>query len=249
MVRPVILITPDVTLAQVVGVDRRVYQLYGEYADAVLQAGGLPWVSPYLEDEALVARCVAASDGVVLTGGDFDVDPRLYGQRPHPALGTLKPDRTAFEMAVLRAALAAHKPVLGICGGMQLIAVAHGGTLHQDLPSQQPAVQAHTQAFDRRQPSHSVLLESGSRVAQAFGATALEVNSTHHQAVCEPGTGIRITGRAADGVVEALEKEGPGFVVGVQWHPEVLMAREATPDPRGVYTALVAAAGRQEVPA
>lgn len=208
------------------------YELKTAYADAVLRAGGLPLVLPFADGEAaaeLLARC----DALVVTGGAFDIPPEAYGAAPHAKLGPVKPARTGFEQRLLRLALARDLPVLGVCGGMQLLAVELGGTLVQDIPSELPGALAHEQAGDPRGPAHAVRVVPGSLLARAAGALELQVNSTHHQAVRTAGKG-RVSGVAPDGVVEGIEGEGR-FVLGVQWHPE-LMGEE------GVYRALVEAA-------
>jgi len=239
---PVILVTPDVTVRMSIGVDYRFYELKSAYADAVLEAGGLPWIPPYLSSPALVTELLARVDGVVLTGGDFDVDPRLFGAAPHQKLGTLKPDRTTFEMTILRGALALDMPVLGICGGMQLMNVEKGGTLFQDVPDERPGSVLHSQKHDRRHPAHEVRLTAGCTLARIYGQPTLRVNTSHHQAVRDVGTGLQATGVSEDGLVEVLEVPGARFAVGVQWHPETLLPSESDPRPRAVYSALVEAA-------
>ncbi|MBI5494883.1 MAG: gamma-glutamyl-gamma-aminobutyrate hydrolase family protein [Deltaproteobacteria bacterium] len=241
-VRPLILVTPDVTVRQVVGVDRRVYELNATYCDAVEEAGGLPLVAPCAASADVVTEHLARADGVLLTGGDFDVDPRLYGHRPHPKLGTLKPDRTDYERALAQAALHRGLPVLGVCGGMQVLNVVLGGTLWQDLPDERPSEIVHSQKFDRRQPAHAVDLVPGSLLARLYGNTRIHVNTSHHQAVRDPGRGVRITGTAEDGLPEALEVDGQTFCVGVQWHPETLSPTDTDPRPRAVYAGLLEAA-------
>ncbi len=214
------------------------YVLKAPYADAVARAGALPVILPYL-DAGAVDALLDRLDAVVVTGGAFDVSPALYGAAPAPGLGPLKAARTAFEAALTQGALARGLPLLGVCGGMQLLAVLAGGTLLQDLPTERPDALAHEQATDSRQPAHPVAVTAGTRLAAAVGEGGLDVNSTHHQAVDDPGR-LTVSAVAPDGVVEAVEDRSAAFVVGVQWHPERLVARD--PRHQGLYDALVAAA-------
>lgn len=161
--------------------------------------------------------------GVVLAGGAFDIHPRHYGQAVAARLDTPDDDRTATELALARLCLEAGVPVLGICGGLQAMAVAAGGTLHQHIPHAYPHGLDHEQPTDPATPAHAVHLSPG-RLADWLGAR-VQVNSTHHQSVADPGT-LRVVGRSPDGVVEAIEGPGP-CCVGVQWHPELLGADHA----------------------
>jgi putative glutamine amidotransferase len=184
---------------------------------------------------ALLELC----DGLVVTGGAFDVPPELYGEPRRPGCGPTRPERTAFELEVLKLALARDLPLLGVCGGMQLLAVARGGTLYQDLATDL-GLGGHEQPAPKDRPSHAVRIEAGSRLAELIGASSLQVNSTHHQAVRDPGAGVTISARADDGLVEAIELEGHRFALGVQWHPESAARHE--PRHAALYAGLVAAA-------
>ena len=198
------------------------YALRRNYAGALHAAGALAAALPHEPEraEALLDRV----DGLVVTGGAFDVDPALFGARTrHPAVAT-KDRRTAFELAAVRAALARDKPVLGICGGAQLLNVALGGTLIQHIPDEVPDCLEHEQPNPRDEPGHSVALAAGTRLRAMAGADALAVNSAHHQAVAEPAPGVRVAARAPDGVVEGIELPAARFCVGVQWHPEFLLS-------------------------
>ena len=236
MSRPAILLSPDC--------EGRNFQLDRAYADAIVAAGGLPLVAPY---GAPVAELLDLACGVVITGGAFDIPPSAYGAERAPACGPLKEERTRFEWELLEAALARRLPVLGVCGGMQLLNVVLGGTLVQDIPTEIPGALPHEQKNPKDEPSHAIRIEEGSLLARAAGRTGeTRVNSTHHQAVARLGRRLRASAVAPDGVVEAIEGE-EGFVLGVQWHPERLLASE--PWNLGVYEALVRAAARvQEAP-
>lgn len=238
--RPVIGITPDVgqTAASAGRPSVSRYELKQAYADAVLAAGGLPIVLPYSEDETAPAEAVALCDAVVITGGAFDIPPEAYGARAHRRLGPLKRERTQYEQRLLRAALAADLPVLGVCGGMQLLAVELGGTLYQDLRDELPSAFDHEQKIDPREPGHPVHIVEGSALEAIVGVRELLVNSTHHQAVREPGRAV-VCATSPDGVIEAIETPDR-FALGVQWHPELL----AAPQHLALYRALVQRARR-----
>jgi putative glutamine amidotransferase len=224
--RPVIGITPDAgeTAARAGRPSLPLYTLKQAYADAVLAAGGLPIVLPYSEDETAPHEAMAICDGLVLTGGAFDIPPEMYGARPGDRLGPLKRGRTAYEQRVLRAALEAGIPILGICGGMQLLAVEAGGTLFQDIGDEIPGAFDHEQKLDPREPGHPVRILEGTALEAILGVRDLEVNSTHHQAVRDAGT-ARVSAVSPDLVVEAIEL-ADRFAIGVQWHPELLAGRE-----------------------
>ncbi|MFC0410665.1 gamma-glutamyl-gamma-aminobutyrate hydrolase family protein [Roseomonas elaeocarpi] len=195
------------------------YAIRQNYCEAVAAAGGLPVVLPH--HAALAEDYLDRLDGLVVTGGAFDVDPALYGGGERHATVVLKSGRTAFELAVLRGALARDMPVLGICGGEQLLAVALGGTLIQHIPDSVPQALAHEQPNPRTEPGHEVAVVPGTLLSRITGGAArLSVNSAHHQAVATPGIGAVVSGTAPDGVVEAIEHAGFRFCLGVQWHPE-----------------------------
>lgn len=190
------------------------------YVAAVLRAGGVPLVlSPLLGAER-AADALEGCGGLVLSGG-ADIDPARYGAVPSPALGDLDAARDSFEWALLAAAQVRRLPILAICRGMQLVNVAAGGTLWQDLPTERPGRVAHRQTAPRTSPTHAVRIEHASRTAALLGNGPIRTNSSHHQAVCELGQGLRATGWADDGVIEALESSSADeWLVGVQWHPE-----------------------------
>lgn len=213
------------------------YELGRRYVDAVLGAGGLPILLPH--DRAAAGAYLALLDGLVLTGGAFDLPPELYGEARRPECGPAKPERTAYEKDVLEAALAARMPVLGVCGGMQLLDVVRGGTLYQDLAAD-AGIRGHEQPAPKDVPSHPVEVAPGSALAALVGPGTLLVNSTHHQAVRAPGAGVLVTARAPDGVVEAIELPDLPFALGVQWHPEAALAHE--PRHAAIWRGLVAAA-------
>jgi putative glutamine amidotransferase len=198
------------------------------YPDAVLAAGGWPLLVP--PGEPSIEALLNGADALVITGGAFDIHPHHYGQAVAARIDRVEEARTRLELALARAALLAHLPVLGVCGGMQALAVAAGGTLIQDLPLRP----THEQPTAPSEPWHRVAATGP--LALALGPE-LAVNSTHHQAVDEPGALFAVVGRSEDGVIEAIWHTGHPFAVGVQWHPELLH------DTR-LYEGLVAAARR-----
>jgi putative glutamine amidotransferase len=212
------------------------YELKAAYAEAVLRAGGLPVLLPYADEPAVIDAFVDRLSGLVVSGGAFDVPPALYQAEPKPGLGPLKETRTAFELKILRAALSRGVPMLGVCGGMQLLNVALGGTLHQDIVLELPQAKPHQQTHDRAQPQHPVEVFDGTHLAEAVGKGQLMVNSTHHQAIENVGTGLLVSAKAPDGVIEAIETKD-GVAMGVQWHPEMMI--ETVPHHLGLYRALV----------
>ncbi|MEW6546967.1 MAG: gamma-glutamyl-gamma-aminobutyrate hydrolase family protein [Bacillota bacterium] len=200
-------------------------QVPSGYAAAVEAAGGIPVVLPVLAPEK-AGEVLAHLQGLLLSGG-VDVDPSHYGEDPLPGLGRVTPERDAFELALAREALALGVPVLGVCRGVQVLNVAAGGTLYQDLGSQMGNVLKHRQEAPRWHESHSVRLDPGSRLAAILGVPEVRVNSFHHQAVREVAGGLRAVAWAPDGVIEAVEATGTDhrFALGVQWHPEEMWRR------------------------
>ena len=158
--------------------------------------------------------------GLVITGGHFDIHPSLYGHTVDARIDRVDEGRTDLEIALARATIKENFPVLGICGGMQALAVAGGGTLIQDIRTQVPGAMEHEQTTPPTEPWHPITIETG-LIRKAYGCSILRVNSTHHQAVDDPGC-FTITARAPDGIVEAIEHPSNRCCVGVQWHPEFI---------------------------
>jgi putative glutamine amidotransferase len=211
------------------------YALRANYMTAIAAAGGLPVALPHLPE--LAEQTLDCLDALVVTGGAFDVDPALYGAGERHATVTLKQARTAAELALLDGALGRNLPVLGICGGQQLLAVALGGTLIQHIPDAMPGALAHEQPTPRDQAGHAVEIVRGTRLHRIVGADAMAVNSSHHQAVCDPGPFAIVNATASDGVIEGIEDGRFKFCVGVQWHPEFLI----DPGDHCLFAALIAA--------
>jgi len=198
------------------------YALRQNYADAVLAAGGLPVALPHEPD--LVDSYLDRIDGLILTGGAFDVDPRLYGDASVHATVKTKDRRTRFEWSVTQGALDRDMPVFGICGGQQLLAVVLGGTLIQHIPDEIENALAHEQPNPRDEPGHMVAITAGSRLRDIVGTDELPVNSAHHQAARSVAGGTIVDAIAPDGVIEGIEHPDYRFCIGVQWHPEFFIS-------------------------
>lgn len=199
-------------------------QVSGPYIQAVLKAGGAPVIIPAITDGAVLRELVAALDGLVLTGG-ADLNPLWYGEEPVEALQTVDPVRDLYELKLLKLAVDRNMPIVGICRGEQLINVAFGGTLYQDIPSQRPAhAIKHVQDLPAVSASHHLSVVPGSQLAAIAGTQPLAVNSLHHQAVKTVAPGFRAVAFASDSVIEAIEAWPDRPILGVQWHPESLVA-------------------------
>jgi putative glutamine amidotransferase len=208
------------------------------YTRAVEQAGALPLVIPPLASVAEASSVLEAVDGLVLTGGE-DVAPARYGEPAHLKLGPVHEERDATEIALVEAARARATPTLAICRGIQLLNVALGGSLVQDIPCQRPSHIVHDSPRERDARVHDVEVDPGSRLAHALGSTRLPVNSFHHQAIDRVAECLRVTAWAPDGIIEGVEWRGDNWwALGVQWHPEELTASEEPWD-RGLFRALV----------
>jgi putative glutamine amidotransferase len=214
VIRPVI----GVTIAFDSERDER-FTLRREYLRSVEAAGGVPLVlAPGRPEDARVL--VDRVQALLFTGGS-DVDPSLYGEAPHPRLGGVFRDRDEFELALCREALERERPILGICRGHQVLNVATGGTLLQDIPSDVTGGEEHDSEKERWERSHDVRILPGTRLRDVLGEDRVAVNSFHHQAVKDLGHGLRVSAVSSEAeVIEGIEGEGSGFVVGVQWHPE-----------------------------
>ena len=208
---------------------------------AVEAAGGLPLIIPLGIAGATLEALLARLDGVLLAGGG-DMDPAHYGAEPHPLVAGIDPVRDAAELAVVRFAVSAARPLFGICRGAQVLNVALGGTLYRDI-SEHPRALRHAYypdlPFDLR--PHPVQVQEDSRLAAALGQPLVDVNSLHHQAVRAVAPGLRAVAHAPDGLVEAVEVPGHPFALAVQWHPECL---PAVPEMRRLFESFVRAAAQ-----
>jgi len=210
------------------------------YLHAVQQAGGVPVALPPQLSSASMRQLAGDLQGLLLTGGG-DMDPALFGETPHATLYDVAPSRDTLETSVLHVALDRGLPVLAVCRGLQVLNVALGGSLHQDVGTDPGTQTAHSQKEPRDQPTHKVRLTPGCRLAATLGADELEVNSMHHQAIKRLGRGLTAVAWAPDQIVEGAEIGDPSrFVLGVQWHPEELVGHSEPA--RRLFAALVAAA-------
>jgi putative glutamine amidotransferase len=215
------------------------------YVHTLTDAGGLPWVIPLLPNDLGTIRAIYEQlDGVFLTGG-VDVDPTAYREDRLAVCGRSDPPRDVVEIALLRWALADHKPILGVCRGIQIINVACGGTLYQDVGEQYPNAIKHDywpkpDGPTRDMLAHPMRIQEQSRLGAILGATELLVNSMHHQGIKELAQGLRACAFAPDGLIEGAEGTNGQFLIGVQWHPEELVPTQ--PPMRRLFEAFVAAA-------
>jgi putative glutamine amidotransferase len=212
------------------------------YVYAIEDAGGLPVIVPLLRDEDALRQLYRRLDGLLLTGGP-DVHPRYYGEEVRPTCGRIDEPLDRVELTLLCWALDDDLPFFGICRGMQLLNVACGGTLYQDLPTEYSGALDHRPPDGRTALVHELRVEPGTRLAELLGTTHLRVNSTHHQAARVVAAGLVVSARAEDGVIEGLEHPGKTFALGVQCHPEELY--HAHPPLARLFSAFVAAAGRR----
>lgn len=194
------------------------YALRQNYCGAVADVGGLPLPLPH--EPELASAYLDGLDGLLVTGGAFDVDPALFGDGTKHATVKTKDRRTAFEFAILKGAIERDMPILGICGGEQLLNVVLGGTLHQHVPDVFPNGLAHEQPNPRTEPGHAVDVVPGTLLHRVVGTARMNVNSAHHQAVKDVGPGVVVNAKAPDGVIEGIEHTGKRFCLGVEWHPE-----------------------------
>lgn len=214
------------------------------YTRSVYRAGGLPVILPMPSaDPAVLDGYLAGADGLLFTGGE-DVHPQFYGEAVRPACEAIDRERDDFELGLARRALDRGIPTFGICRGLQLMNVACGGTLYQDLSERPGTVPAHrTSREERAQLRHGVRVLPETRLSQILGSTDLKVTSTHHQLINRLGDGLRASAFADDGTIEGIEGPDHPFFLAVQWHPERMADRDT--DQLALFEALVGAASRR----
>ncbi|MDR1615891.1 MAG: gamma-glutamyl-gamma-aminobutyrate hydrolase family protein [Syntrophomonadaceae bacterium] len=199
------------------------------YIEAVLKSGGIPVVVPLIRDDSTIVELLRSVDGIIFPGGG-DFAPAYYHEKPIPQMGSVNAPRDTFEIRLIHLAADNGLPLLGICRGLQLINIAFGGSLYQDIPAQYyDKSVSHRQKNSNSEPSHSVIVEDSTVFSKIVGDKILMVNSAHHQAVKRLADGFTISGKAADGIVEAMEKiDSANWILGVQFHPELLVSKDKT---------------------
>lgn len=243
--KPIIGVTPDYNAG-----DRKewggrepTYFLRARYVRAIEELGGIPLILPLVADRTARARLLKDVDGLLLTGSGPDLPPVLYGERQRYTFRVVSERRSTFELEMVRLARRADLPVLGICGGMQAMNVACGGSLFQDIPSQITKSLQHRQPTPATNLSHAVTVTSGSLLRRILRTMSLRVNSSHHQSVKAVAPSLIASAVAPDGIVEAIESPTHRFFLGIQWHPEFLFDRH--PLHRKLFEAFLrAASGR-----
>ncbi len=189
------------------------------YINAIEHADGTPILLPLIQNDSCIADFLNVIDGLLLSGG-VDADPSLYGEEPQPELGRIDVDKDRVEMSLIRRALQIDIPILGICRGIQILNVAAGGTLYQDISMSSNPVLKHRQNAPRSHATHSIDIQEGSLLLDILGHSAIRVNSFHHQAVKKIAPGFIASAATRDGIIEGIESTQHTFVVGVQFHPE-----------------------------
>ena len=196
------------------------YAIRKNYLSSIIDCGGIPF--PLDHSLNNIEKVYSLTDGIIITGGNFDVDPSLYGQKKMKSR-SIKNERTEFEMKICNMCIENNKPILGICGGEQLINVCCGGTLIQDIKNFKKNTLEHEQINSRNETSHDVIINKDTQLFNIIKTQKISVNSAHHQAVDKLGQNIIASGVAEDGIIESIEKVNHAWCIGVQWHPEFLI--------------------------
>lgn len=214
-----------------------------DYVKAVIAAGGVPLILPVHMDKQALAQQVSLLDGLILSGG-YDIDPYFYGEQPSRRLGDIYPERDQFEMSLLESAEKKNIPILGICRGVQMLNVYHGGSLYQDLDEIDHPVYKHSQDQTPALRSHAVTIDKSSILYSILKTERTRVNSFHHQCIHQVAEGFAVAAQADDGVIECIENKQYPWEIGIQWHPEMLHA--ASLDMLDIFKALVQACGEDK---
>jgi putative glutamine amidotransferase len=214
---------PRIGITMRLELDTRRFYLGRDYSEAIEGLGAIPFHLSLIPNEEYIAEALRNLDGILLPGSDTDVDPRYFGEEPHPKLKKIIPEKEETDFLVLAQAEERKIPLLGICFGMQALNVARGGSIFQDIEAQIPNALKHEQGAPLERSSHAIEIENESLLAGLAGnKTCARVNSHHHQSIKAVGKNLKATARAKDGVLECIEDtRGDRFVLGVQWHPEL----------------------------
>jgi len=228
LIKPIIGITPDYNSGdqETEGSREPTLFLRARYMQAVEAMGGVPLILPVTASKEIQEALLSKIQGLLLTGSGPDLDPALYGETQQYRFKKVSDERAGSETTLVHMALEANLPVLGICGGTQLMNVALGGSLYQDIPSQISGSLDHRQKTTATEPSHGVAITPGTRLHAILKTDRLQVNSSHHQATKTVAPDLIINAKAEDGVIEGLESPRHRFALGVQWHPEFMYARD-----------------------
>jgi putative glutamine amidotransferase len=249
-IRPIIGI-PTQTLHAIEGISTALpasWVMSQRYSHVASAAGGVPWMIPLLHDDLATLRAIYERlDGLMIPGG-VDMNPATFGEGVRPECGRIDPARDVVELQLTRWAVEDHKPILGLCRGLQVINVALGGTLYQDLGSQKPGTVKHdcfpSETYQRDFLAHEVALADGSRLRAAFELPNVAVNSMHHQGIKDLAPSLVASAVAPDGLVEGIESGNGHFLIGVQWHPEVFESTD--PHTRQLFRDFIAAAAQSK---
>lgn len=213
------------------------------YSDAVFQAGGIALLIPYTVEDHVIQQLSLKLDGLILTGGG-DIDPTLFDEEPHPGLGQIVPDRDEMEIALIEQFMEQNKPILGICRGCQILNIALGGDMYQDLTAQKQTILQHAQKAPRYHASHTITIVEDTLLHSIYQKGLSKVNSFHHQSVRNVVEPFRVSAVSRDGVIEAFESKEHRFVMGVQWHPEDMVKND--PDAYRLFGAFVDACSKRK---
>jgi putative glutamine amidotransferase len=235
---PLIGITADLSTDSRSNDDEAMLLLPQRYCRAIENAGGIPLVLPSILSKSSLRRILQRLDGLLISGGNFDIHPAYYGEKPIEALGKVNPKRTESELELARLAVERDLPLLGICGGAQALNVAMGGSLYQDISTQLPNAVEHQVSAKKATGGHDIDVKAGTRLHQILKRRTVEVNTTHHQAVKGLGKGLIVDATAPDGLIEGIESPLHSFVLGLQWHPEVLAPK--VPHQKRIFSFFVA---------
>lgn len=215
---------PVIGLTSITGFDEKMYAQRVTYPEAIWNAGGTAILIPCAKDTKNCEQIISMIDGLLVPGGP-DIDPAIYGEDVDKACGKFITSEDNYDLALIKEAIKQKKPVFGTCRGLQLINVLYGGTLYQDIPTQYKTELDHSFGDEKNPNLHSVILENDSLLAKVLGNCEVTANTSHHQCVKDLGKGLKVVGRAPDGIVEAVENED-GSVFAVQWHPERMQDME-----------------------